>query len=526
MAHLIARSYAAAALGALLAVTFASSMLQQATAANADASDASAGKPNRANILLICIDDLKPNIACYGDSHAVTPNIDRLAAQGVRFDAAYCNQAVCAPSRNSLLTGLRPQTIGIYDLATNFRKAKPDAVTLPQHFKNNGYRTEAYGKIFHVGHGNINDKASWSLPHFRGKGDYALAENRPDQGTREEALFTNVPAEQANRLPKGAPYESAEVEDDAYADGQVADRAVERIAAAAKTPDEPFFLAVGFVKPHLPFCAPKKYWDLYDPAKFELAKLRQPPEGAPDFAPTDWRELRNYKGGPQSGPVDDAMQRELIHGYYAATSYTDAQIGKVLDALKANGLDKNTIIVLWGDHGWHLGDHGMWCKHTNYQQAARIPYIIDVPGSVRAGQASNELVETVDLYPTLCELAGLDLPYELDGASLVPVLNDPKAHTDGVAFHVFPRGKLLGRAVRTDRYRLVEWKAPGAPAEEAILELYDYQADPEESRNLAAEQPEVVAKLRAILAEHPEAKPQFVAKKGGNKQKKRAAGAN
>jgi iduronate 2-sulfatase len=487
---------------------------------------ADAVESTRPNILLICIDDLKPTIGCYGDPHAVTPNIDRLAAQGVRFDAAYCNQAVCAPSRNSLLTGLRPQTLGIYDLSTHFRKAKPEAVTLPQHFKNNGYRTEAFGKIFHVGHGNINDKASWSTRHFRGKGDYALPENRPDQGTREEALFTNVPPEQANRLPKGAPYESAEVEDEAYADGLVAARAVERIAAAAKTPDEPFFLAVGFVKPHLPFCAPKKYWDLYDPAKFELAKLRQPPEGAPDFAPTDWRELRNYKGSPQTGAVDDEMQRQLIHGYYAATSYADAQIGKVLDALKANGLDKNTIIVLWGDHGYHLGDHGMWCKHSNYQQAARIPFLIDLPGDAPAGAVSNELVESVDLYPTLCELAGLDLPYELDGASMLPILKDPAAKSDGVALHVYPRDKLLGRAVRTDRYRLVEWKVPGAPAEEAIFELYDYQADPEESRNLAAEQPEVVAELRAILAEQPEAKPQFMAKNGAGKAPGQAKGKN
>ena len=482
----------------------------------------------RPNILLICIDDLKPTVGCYGDPLAVTPNIDRLAAQGVRFDAAYCNQAVCAPSRNSLLTGLRPQTLGIYDLPTNFRQAKPDAVTLPQHFKNNGYRTEAFGKIFHVGHGNTNDKASWSLPHYRGKiSDYALHENSVPEGlTREEARFSNVPEQKAARFPRGAPYESAEVEDEAYADGLVAARAVERLAAAAKTPDEPFFLAVGFVRPHLPFCAPKKYWDLHDPAKFELAKHRHPPEGAPDFAPTDWRELRNYKGSPQTGSVDDEMQRQLIHGYYAATSYADAQIGKVLDALKANGLDKNTIIVLWGDHGWHLGDHGMWCKHTNYQQAARIPLIVDLPSGVRAGEVSPELVETVDLYPTLCELAGLDLPYELDGASLVPVLNGANAHTDGVALHVYPRDRLLGRALRTDRYRLVEWKIPGAPAEDAIFELYDYQADPDESRNLAAEQPEVVAELRAILAKQPEAKPQFVAKKGAGQAPGQAKGKN
>ena len=490
--------------------------------------------PRRPNVLMICLDDLKPTLGCYGDPLAVSPNIDRIAAAGIRFNAAYCNQAVCSPSRNSLLTGLRPQTLGIYDLPTNFRKSRPDAITLPEHFKNQGYRTEGLGKIFHIGHGNIGDDRSWSVPIYRGDlTDYALPESRNPQGkTREEARFGNVPEKKAGRFPRGAAIESAEVEDEVYTDGQVAAEAVRRLAAAAKHPEEPFFLAVGFVKPHLPFCAPKKYWDLYDPAKFELAKLRTPPEGAPDFAPTTWGELRQYREGPVEGPVDDELQRKLIHGYYAATSYADAQVGKVLDALKANGLADDTIVILWGDHGWHLGDHGMWCKHTNYEQAARIPFIVDLPGDAPAGAVSQELVESVDLYPTLCELAGLDVPYELDGGSFVPVLNDPARKTEAVAFHVFPRNKLLGRAVRTDRYRLVEWKTPGAPADEAILELYDYEADPLESRNLAAEQPEVVAELREILAAQPEAKPQVKgpwpkdgqAKKGGKKAKQKQRG--
>jgi iduronate 2-sulfatase len=489
----------------------------RAAAAEARPANAAAS-PTRPNVLLICVDDLKPTVGCYGDPLAVTPNIDRIAAGGVRFDAAYCNQAVCAPSRNSLLTGLRPQTIGIYDLGTNFRHGRPDAVTLPQHFKNHGYRTEAMGKIFHVGHGNSNDKASWSLPHYRGKvSDYAIAENSNPEGlTREEARFSNVPELKAGRLPRGAAFEAAEVEDEAYADGMVAARAVERLAAAAKTPDEPFFMAVGFVRPHLPFCAPKKYWDLYDPEKFELAERRTPPDGAPEFAPTTWGELRQYKYAPESGPVDDELQRKLIHGYYAATSYADAQIGKVLEALEANGFAENTIVVLWGDHGWHLGDHGMWCKHTNYQQAARIPLIISAPGDRRAGEASAELVESVDVYPTLCELAGLDAPYELDGSSLVPLLADSSAKSDGLALHVFPRGKLLGRAVRTDRYRLVEWKTPGAPPEDAVLELYDYETDPAETRNLAADEPAVVAQLRSILDQQPEAKPQVTGRKAKN----------
>ena len=469
----------------------------------------------RPNVLLICVDDLKPALGCYGDPLAKSPNIDELAARGMRLENAYCNQAVCAPSRNSLLTGLRPQTLGIYDLPTNFRKAAPDAVTLPQHFKANGYRTEGLGKIFHVGHGNYEDPKSWSVPHWHTKVvGYALPESRAAEGlTREEARFENVVDGRATKLPKGAAYEAADVADDAYADGQIADEAVRRLKSAAKTPDEPFFLAVGFVKPHLPFCAPKKYWDLYDPAEIKLAERRTPPDGAPAYAPTTWGELRQYKGVADEGPVPDEQQRTLIHGYYAAMSYMDAQVGRVLAALDKTGLAKNTIIVFWGDHGWHLGDHGMWCKHSNYEQAARIPLLVVAPGAMTAESESAALVESVDVYPTLCELAGLETPTDLDGESFASSLRDPSAKGEAVAFHVFPRGERLGRAMRTARYRLVEWKKPGAPAETAELELYDYQADPEETKNLASEQPEVVAELRAMLDRQPEAKPQIVARK-------------
>ncbi|MBA3483052.1 MAG: sulfatase [Pirellulales bacterium] len=484
----------------------------------------------RPNVLMICVDDLKPALGCYGDALAKSPNIDALAARGVRFDRAYCNQAVCAPSRNALLTGLRPQTLGIYDLPTNFRKAVPDAVTLPQHFKANGYRTEGMGKIFHVGHGNHEDPVSWSVPHWHTKVvGYALPESRAAEGlTREEARFENVVDGRATKLPKGAAYEAADVPDDAYADGKIAEEAVRRLQSAAKTPDEPFFLAVGFVKPHLPFCAPKKYWDLYDPAQFKLADRRTPPEGAPGYAPTTWGELRQYKGIADEGPVPDAQQRTLIHGYYAAMSYMDAQVGRVLAALDETGLAKNTIIVFWGDHGWHLGDHGMWCKHSNYEQAARIPLLVAAPGVTRAGSESAALVESVDVYPTLCELAGLETPTDLDGASFASSLRDPSAEGEAVAFHVYPRGERLGRAVRTARYRLVEWKKPGAAAETAELELYDYEADPGETKNLAFEQPAVVAELRALLNRQAEAKPQIAGekaprlRKAGNRRRARA----
>jgi iduronate 2-sulfatase len=471
---------------------------------------AEAVKPN---VLLIAVDDLKPLMGCYGDPLAKTPNLDRLAKRGVLFERAYTNQAVCSPSRNALLTGLRPQTTGIYDLGTNFRRANPDAVTLPQHFQKHGYRTEALGKLFHVGHGNREDAASWTVPHFQAKTvQYVLPENKAEL-TREEAFFENKAAD-VSKLPRGAAYEMADVPDSTYADGLLADETIKRLRAAKEKANEPWFIALGFLKPHLPFCAPKKYWDLYERSSFQLPSLRTPPTGAPNYAPTNWGELRNYKDIPNRGALSDDESRALIHAYYACISYMDAQLGRVLDAVDEMGLAKDTIIVLWGDHGYHLGDHGQWCKHTNYEQATRIPLMIAAPG-VEGGKRTNALVENVDLYPTLAELAGLAKPTEGEGLSLVPVLRAPEsAKVREAAIQVYPRGDKIGRALRTDRYRFVEWKVPGAAADTAEFELYDMQADPIESRNLASEQPEVIAKMKAILATHPEAKPQFRGNQG------------
>jgi iduronate 2-sulfatase len=469
------------------------------------------------NVLFICVDDLKPVLGCYGDAVAKTPNIDRLAGRGLRFDAAYCNQAVCSPSRNALMTSLRPQTLGIYELSTNFRKAAPEAVTVAQHFKAQGYRTEALGKIFHRGHGNIEDAASWSVPHWNPKAEtYALAESKAN-------------LREGRNGARGPATELADVDDAFYADGLLAREAARRLEAAAAKPDQPFFLAVGFIRPHLPFVAPKRYWDLYDPAALPMPKVTEPPAGAPAYAGQFGGELRQYSDMPAEGDIDPASTRRLIHGYYAATSYMDAQLGLVLDSLKRLGLADNTIVMLWGDHGWHLGDHRFWCKHTNYEQAARIPLLLAGPG-IAKGAATPALVETVDLYPTLTELAGLPARAGLDGVSFAPVLKDPTQPARESVIHVYPRNDLLGRAIRTERYRLVEWKKIGAPAETAELELYDYQTDPLETRNLAAEQPEVVAQLRALLAKHPEAKPQLPtgggakAGKGGAKGKKSGAG--
>lgn len=461
---------------------------------------------SRLNVLLICVDDLKPIVGCYGDKVAQTPNIDKLAENGVLFEAAYCNQAVCSPSRNALMTGLRPQTLGIYDLPTHFRVAAPDAVTVAGHFRSHGYATHGLGKILHTGHGNKEDDASWSEPHWRPKAaQYQLA-------------ASTASMRDSGNGPRGTATESANVEDEAYSDGQIAAETVRRIHHAATHPEQPFFIAVGFLKPHLPFVSPAKYWDLYDPATLPMPQIVEPPKDAPSYAAQSGGELRLYSDIPQEGRISDVQTRRLIHGYYAATSYTDAQIGKILDTLNTTGLARNTVVVLWGDHGWHLGDHGMWCKHTNYEQAARIPLIVASPGCA-AGRRTLSLVETVDLYPTLCELTGLPVRNDLDGTSFADILKSPDTKTRESVIHVYPRGGRLGRAIRTNRYRMVEWKVPGAPVETAEYELYDYQNDPLETANVAAGQPLVMAQLKTILAGHPEARPQVAENRTGNKSK-------
>lgn len=466
------------------------------------------------NVLLICVDDLKPNLGCYGDLLAKTPNIDRLAQRSFLFQRAYCNQAVCSPSRNALLVGLRPETLGIYDLPTNFRKSRPDAVTLPQLFKANGYHSQALGKLFHVGHGNGEDAASWSVPHFRpAKGLYANDESA--KGGRAKA----------GEAPKGAAYERANVADNAYADGAIADEAIKRIEALKSEPNKPFFLGVGFLKPHLPFCAPEKYWKMHDETTFETAPVRVDPKDAPSYAGQRGGELRSYAGIPAEGDLPDALQKTLIHGYYASTSYMDAQVGRVLDALEKANLAKNTVVVLWGDHGWHLGDHGYWCKHTNFEQATRIPIIVAMPPSMGGSTGSKQdvFVESVDIYPTLCELAGLTPPSDLDGRSFANLLSNKPYQPRSYISHVYPRGNKLGRAIRTAQYRLVEWRDFSSPEEVVDLELYDYVKDPLESVNIASKQPQVVAELQKILATHPSAKPQIKEKSAQTSQPSKPA---
>ena len=471
-----------------------------------------ANAAEKPNVLMILVDDLKPVIGCYGNAMAKTPNIDALAGQGMRFDLAYCNQAVCAPSRFTLMLGSHSTSTGLYGLGSQLREIVPDAVTLPQYFAKHGYHTQSLGKVFHIGHGNHGDPESFDEPHFHEKVIEYVDPASTDGGklTREEAYFTNQKLGEIKSLPRGAAFESPDVDDDAYADGRVAEEAMKRLRAAKERRERdgtPFFMACGFARPHLPFSTPKKYWDLYDPQTLPMPKFEDLPAGAPAVAGKRGGEITNYKPVPEKGGLDDELKRELIHGYYASVSFVDAQIGKVVSELGRLGLSDNTIVVLWGDHGFHLGDLGIWTKHTNYEQANRIPILMVAPGVARSGSSTKQLAESVDIYPTLAELAGLPapaVPQPIDGISLVPVLKNPKVRVRDHAYHAYPK-RALGRAIRTERYRFVEWKTPGEPEDSAECELYDYKVDPLETKNLASSHPQVVAELKAKLAAYPEA---------------------
>lgn len=468
------------------------------------------------NILLILVDDLKPTLGVYNDPIAISPNIDKLANEGMRFNMAYANQAVCVASRYNIMLGSRSTSTGLYKFGTNFRDVVPNAVTLPQYFKNAGYHTESMGKVYHIGHGNLGDEESWSVPHREDKVvEYILPESNNRELTREEALFENKklysdkPID-IRSLPRGMAWEAPDVLDEAYADGRVARHAISRLRELSKDKEQPFFMAVGFVRPHLPFCVPKKYWDMYDRDKLPMPVYEKAPDGAPKFAVKRGGEINAFKPIPEEdkGVFDEELKRNLIHGYYASISYMDTQLGRVIDELKRLNLDKNTIIVLWGDHGWHLGDHGTWTKHTNYEQATRIPLLIKAPGVTTAGSISNQPVETVDIYPTLTDLAGLakpNGPQPIDGISLNPVIKDPSIKNKDHIYHAYNRKGNLGEAIRTERYRMVRWTSI-KDTSKVVYELYDYETDRNETVNIAKQNPEIIKKLLKILNSYPTAK--------------------
>ncbi len=461
------------------------------------------------NVLLILVDDLRPALGTFGDKTAISPNVDHWANDAIVFERAYANQAVCVASRYNLLLGSRSTSTGLYDFGRAFRQFYPAAVTLPQLFKNQGFYTAAIGKVFHVGHNTYNDAQSWSVPHWHDKIiEYADSNHKTE--TREEALFANKTWGYANSLEKGSAWEQLDVEDEAYADGRVAKEAIARLTTL-KDNQKPFFLAVGFARPHLPFTVPKKYWDLYDPSKLSLPITQTSPINAATVAIKRDGEIAQYTEIPQaseSSPFPETLTRKLIHGYYAGVSYVDVQIGKVLQHLKESGLDKNTIVVLWGDHGYLLGEMGMWTKHVNYELANRIPLIIRHP-ALKKGMHTKALIETVDIYPTLADLAGIQLPQTpqpLDGLSYADFLFDSRNPVRKSVYHCFPRDGKLGRAIRSQDYRLISWQSI-EKNEEPTYELYTYKDGLVETRNIwNKDHPEFI-RLKRVLDEMPQPLP-------------------
>ncbi|MBN2415525.1 sulfatase [bacterium] len=471
----------------------------------------------RPNILFIPIDDLRTELGCYGRDHVISPNIDRLAAGGTVFSRAYCQSAVCNPSRASLLTGKRPDTIKVLDLHTDLRDVSPDVVTLPQYFRRHGYYTASIGKIYH----NIfPDETSWDerkyLDGFPFDPDavYLGDEGKAIQEQRKQRLAAAGRAEQrkdrfGHFYLKAQATEAPDVPDNAYYDGAQTDWAVEKLKEL-KERTQPFFLAVGYYRPHLPFNAPKKYWDLYDRRTIPLAENDFIPKNVPPMAMNNLRELRGYTdfarhGMPHEDRLSEAEARLLKHGYLASVSYIDAQIGRLLDTLDETGLAGNTIVVLWGDHGWKLGEHNSWCKMTNFDVDTHVPLIFKVPGAAACGRQSAAFVEFVDIYPTLCELARLPVPADMEGLSMKPLLGNPDLPWKSAVFSQFlreggwvgPDGREYnGYSIRTDRYRYGEWYHRDT-REIAGVELYDHASDPGENENIAS-RPENAALVQEL----------------------------
>ena len=481
------------------------------------------------NILFIAIDDLKPILGCYGDKLIKTPNIDRLAKKGTVFMRNYVQQAVCGPTRASLMTGKRPDYTKVWDLKTKMRDINPDILSLPQHLITQGYSTQGIGKVYDVRCVDSDiDKPSWSIPYYKTDKKYYGTYGEPAEGRYQlpetkalaekyikEALANGKTKAEANEYvqTKIKPaVESAEVPDYAYVDGANVLQAID-ILGDLKKRNQPFFFAVGIAKPHLPFVAPKKYWDLYKREDMPLAAFQEKSKNAVDIAYHNAGEIRGYTDIPPLTSFTDQKpygitlpidkQKELIHGYYAAISYMDAQVGKLLNTLDSLGLSKNTIIILWGDHGWHLGDHNLWCKHTNFEQATNAPLIIAAPGI--APSKTNALTEHIDIFPTLCDLAGVSIPAILDGKSLLPLMKNPGATVKEFAVSQYPRSgataenerlgyadpNAMGYSIRTSQYRYTIWMSNGyrsnKPFDKNLVigtELYDYKKDPLETENV------------------------------------------
>ncbi len=458
-----------------------------------------AGAPphGKTNVLFLVVDDLRPELGCYGRNDIVSPHIDRLAAGGLQFTHAYCQQTTCNASRASMLLGMRPDSTGVEGNKQHFRDTVGrEVVTLAEHFKNNGYQSVGLGKVFH---GRLNDDRSWStfnpcvLKHWVRPENLELIRKNVEAARARGAagngkVFANF----------GPAYEWCDLPDEEYPDGLMVNEAQQQLR---RLKDKPFFLAVGFRKPHLPFAAPKKYWDLYDPQTIQPSPITDWPRGAPQRAQTDSNELRHYEGMPKEGNLPPAEAVNLIHGYRACVSFVDAGIGRILDELDRLGLAENTIVILWGDHGFKLSEYSAWCKHTNYEIDTHVPLMIRVPGRTTPGTKTPALVELIDIYPTLCELTGLPLPEQLEGTSFAPLLELPDRPWKQAAFSQFPRGQYMGYAMRTPQYRIVRWVRPDRADQDAsVLELYDHEQDPHETVNLAVD-PEYATLVRQLEAQ-------------------------
>lgn len=478
-----------------------------------------AAEENRPHVLMIAVDDLRPMLGCYGDDRIRSPHIDRLAERSVLFERAYCNYSKCGPSRLSLMTGLRPNEIrvvghGEKDVA-EFRERRPDATTLARWLRDQGYETRSFGKIDHDGWQLPGD---WSAPPFPGR-DREMWEVVDEENPL-------APTRIAERLDCPV-LQSPDVPDDHLFAGRMTAEVIRQLSS--REDDRPFFYAVGYRRPHLPFVAPKRYFDLYQPDESWLTEHPAPPKDAPPIAwfnsdgyvgsarnlgftmpnppnreeAIEWNgfELRSYVGAPVHGPIPVRTQVELLHAYAACISYVDAQVGRLLAFLEERGLLEETVIVLWSDHGWHLGEMSAWGKMTNYEVGTRVPLLLSAPGIAPA--RTDAFAELVDLYPTLCDLTASPRPDHLEGTSLVPVLRNPAAKGKDAVFHEYLRykGKFQGRAIRTDRFRLVEWRDRSGKLE--AVELYDLREDPHETRNIAAESPEIVERLGGQLARGP-----------------------
>ena len=433
-----------------------------------------ADPPKKPNVLFIIVDDLRPKLGCFGHKEIISPNIDRLAAKGTAFTQAYCNVPICMASRVGTLTGIRPEPNALVcaDL-------KQDYTTLPALFRQHGYQAVSNGKVFHD---MLDRPQDWSEPPWRseeiyhGKSDWAGYDTYHLWQNPDSANYINP------RTKRGPYFETADVPDNAYQDGKLADKTIADLKRLAKS-EKPFFLGCGFWRPHLPFNAPKKYWDLYDSKKITIADNRYHPKDLPSkCAPSG--EISGY-AKTQGRLADEDFHREARHAYYACVSYVDAQIGRVVDELDSLGIADNTVVVLCVDHGWNLGEHNFWGKHNTLEHSMHVPLIIRAPGHLR-GNSTASLVENVDIYPTICDLAGVPKPGYLQGASLVPMLDDPKLALKHAVF-----GRWVdGRIVRTDRYSYTEW-----PNGERML--FDRQVDPEENANVAGD-----AKNAKVIEEH------------------------